>query len=118
MVSQTPKVSVIIPVYNVTRYIGETLNSLRSQTFRDFETILVNDGCPDTENLEKALLPWRGEVLYLKSGKWASVSTSRNTGIQASRGEYIALLDGDDIWEPDYLKVQTSLLDANPDIDV
>lgn len=114
----SPKVSVIIPVFNVTKYITDTLDSLRAQTFRDFETILVNDGCPDTENLEKVLIPYRDEIIYLKSGKWASISGSRNTGIAASTAPYIALLDGDDVWEPDYLSVHVGMLEANPAIDL
>jgi glycosyltransferase involved in cell wall biosynthesis len=116
MSNSSPKVSVVIPCYNVTRYIGETLDSLRAQTFRDFETILVNDGCPDTENLERVLEGYRDEIVYLKSGKWASISGSRNAGINKSSATYIALLDGDDAWEPDYLKIQVDILDADPDI--
>src|SRR5277367_135614 len=113
-----PKVSVIIPVYNVTKYIKETLDSLRAQTFRDFETILVNDGCPDTGNLEKTLQPYWDEIKYIKSGKWASISSSRNTGIGASAAPYVAFLDGDDAWYPEYLSVHVGILDANPEIDI
>src|SRR5580658_691870 len=106
---QPPMVSVVIPCYNATQYIPDALNSLRAQTFRDFETILVNDGCPDTENLERALEPYRGEIVYLKSGEWASISGSRNRGINASRARYISLLDADDIWEPEYLGVLVAM---------
>jgi glycosyltransferase involved in cell wall biosynthesis len=113
-----PQVSVIIPVFNVTKYIAETLDSLRAQTFRDFEIILVNDGCPDTDNLEKALKPYEKEIRYLKSGKWASISGSRNTGIAASQAAYIAFLDGDDAWEPDYLRVHVGMLEADPGADL
>lgn len=112
----TPLVSVVIPCYNATVYIPDTLNSLRAQTFRDFEIILVNDGCPDTENLERALEPFRNEIHYLKSGRWASISESRNTGILASNARYIALLDSDDVWEPDYLQVLVGILERDPSI--
>jgi glycosyltransferase involved in cell wall biosynthesis len=114
----SPKVSVIIPVYNVTKYIPEALDSLRAQTYRDFETILVNDGCPDTENLEKTLEPYAAEVKYIKTGKWASVSSSRNTGILASQAPYVAFLDGDDTWDPEYLRVHAGMLDDDPGIDL
>lgn len=114
----TPAVSIVIPVFKVTAYIAETLNSLRAQTFRDFETILVNDGCPDTENLERVLEPYRNEIVYLKSGKWASISGSRNTGIEAAKGRYVAFLDGDDAWDPHYLEVQVGILESHPEIDV
>ena len=114
----SPAVSVIIPVYKATRYIPAALDSLRAQTFRDFEAILVNDGCPDTANLEKALEPYKDEIVYFSSGKWASVSESRNKGIEAARGRYIAFLDADDTWEPEYLAVHVKMLDADPSIDM
>jgi glycosyltransferase involved in cell wall biosynthesis len=109
-------VSVVIPCFNATKYIPEALDSLRAQTFRDFEIILVNDGCPDTEALERVLERYRGEIRYLKSGAWASISGSRNNGIQASSARYIALLDADDMWEPDYLEVQVGILERDPSI--
>jgi glycosyltransferase involved in cell wall biosynthesis len=118
MKNSSPLVSVIIPCFNTTRYIVETLESLRAQTFRDFEAILVNDGCPDTDNLEKVLEPYQGEIVYLKSGKWASISGSRNTGMLKSRAKYIAFLDSDDAWEPDYLSYHVNMLEADPTIDV
>jgi glycosyltransferase involved in cell wall biosynthesis len=118
MSNASPLVSVVIPCYNATKYIPDTLNSLRAQTFRDFEVILVNDGCPDTENLERALEPYRDEIVYIKSGKWASISGSRNTGINASQARYIAFLDADDAWEPEYLKVLVGILEADPSIDL
>jgi glycosyltransferase involved in cell wall biosynthesis len=114
----SPAVSIVIPVFKVTPYIAETLDSLRAQTYRDFEAILVNDGCPDTENLERVLEPYRDEIVYLKSGKWASISGSRNNGIEAARGRYVAFLDGDDKWAPDYLADQIGILEANPEIDL
>src|SRR5947209_18334937 len=112
-----PKVSVIIPAYNVSAYIADALDSLRAQTFRNFETIVVNDGCPDTENLERVLQPYRDEIIYLKKEN-GGVSSARNTALLASRGEYIALLDPDDIWEPEYLEVQAGALDSRPDLDL
>ena len=118
MSNTPPLVSVIIPCFNTTRFIGDTLESLRAQTFRDFEAILVNDGDPDTENLEKVLEPYRNEIVYLKSGKWASISGSRNNGMNASRAKYIAFLDSDDMWEPDYLSYHVEMLEADPTIDV
>lgn len=118
MKNNPPLVSVVIPVFNTTRYVTETLDSLRAQTFRDFEAILVNDGCPDTENLEKVLEPYRDEIVYLKSGRWASISGSRNTAMNFSRAKYIAFLDSDDAWEPDYLSYHVNMLEADPTIDV
>jgi glycosyltransferase involved in cell wall biosynthesis len=117
MSNETPLVSVIIPCYNATRYIAEALNSLRAQVFRNFEIILVNDGCPDTEGLERALEPYSNEIRYLNSGH-VGVSGARNMGILASRARYIALLDADDWFEPDYLQVQVGILEQDPSIDL
>jgi len=116
--SKQPLVSVIIPVFKATRYIPLALDSLRAQTFRDFEVILTNDGDPDTENLERALEPYRGEIVYLKSGKWASPSGSRNNGIRASQARYVAFLDADDLWEPEYLSTHVRILESDPAIDI
>lgn len=115
--SAPPAVSVIIPAYNVTPFIGDALDSLRAQTFRDFETIVVNDGCPDSSNLERVLEPYRGEIVYIRQEN-QGVAAARNTALRAARAPLVALLDPDDMWEPEYLEVQTGLLAANPDAGV
>jgi glycosyltransferase involved in cell wall biosynthesis len=113
----SPAVSVIIPAYNVTAFIADALDSLRSQTFRDFETIIVNDGCPDSANLERVLEPYRGEIVYIRQDN-QGVAAARNTALRAARAPLVALLDPDDMWEPEYLEVQTGLLAANPEAGV
>jgi glycosyltransferase involved in cell wall biosynthesis len=115
--SSLPAVSVIVPAYNVTRFIADTLDSLRTQTFRDFETIVVNDGCPDSANLERVLEPYRGEIIYIRQEN-QGLAGARNTAIRAARAPLIALLDSDDAWEPDYLQVQTGFLTEHPQTDV
>jgi glycosyltransferase involved in cell wall biosynthesis len=112
--TSTPAVSVIIPAYNVTSFIGDALNSLRAQTFRDFETIVVNDGCPDSDNLERVLEPYRGEIVYIRQEN-QGVAAARNTALRAARAPLVALLDPDDVWEPDYLEVQTGQLASHPE---
>lgn len=112
-----PAVSVLIPAYNVTPFIANALDSLRAQTFRDFETIVVNDGCPDSDNLERALEPYRGEIVYIRQEN-QGLAGARNTGIQAARAPLVALLDSDDTWEPDYLEVQIGFFTADPRTDV
>ena len=117
MSTSVPAVSIVLPTYKVTAYIADALNSLRAQTFREFETIVVNDGCPDTENLEKVLELYRDEIVYLKQ-KNEGPSSARNTGIRAARAPLIAMLDPDDIWEPDYLEVHLAMLKAQPEVDI
>jgi glycosyltransferase involved in cell wall biosynthesis len=112
-----PAVSVIIPCYKVTAFIAEALDSARAQTFRDFETIVINDGCPDTGNLERALAPYQDEIRYIKQEN-QGLAGALNTAIRAARAPLIAFLSGDDIWEPNYLEVQVGYLEKHPEVDV
>ena len=75
---ETPKVSVIIPAYNTAPFIAETLDSVFSQTFRNFEVIVINDGAPDTAELEIALQPYLSRVRYLKQ---------ENRGLSGARND-------------------------------
>jgi glycosyltransferase involved in cell wall biosynthesis len=113
----TPLVSVIVPAYNVTAFIGDALNSVLAQNFKDYEIIVVNDGSPDTEALERTLAPYMSRIVYLKQEN-RGVSAARNTAIAAARGSLLAFLDGDDVWLPNYLEVQVALITADPTIDV
>jgi glycosyltransferase involved in cell wall biosynthesis len=108
-----PRVSVIIPAYAASRYISEALESVFSQTFQDFEVIVVNDGSPDTPQLEAALQPYADRIYYLKQPN-RGVSAARNLAMQNSCGELLAFLDSDDAWLPEYLEAQVQFLDQNP----
>jgi glycosyltransferase involved in cell wall biosynthesis len=112
-----PRVSVIIPCYNTARYVTDALDSLAAQTYRDFETIVVNDGSPDTPELERVLEPYRDSITYLVQEN-RGPSAARNTALRAARGEYVGLLDSDDYWEPEYLVTLVPELDARRDLDV
>ena len=112
-----PRVSVVVSAYQVTPYIQEALDSVFAQTFQNFELIVVNDGCPDTVSLEQALAPYFNRIVYLKQQN-GGVSAARNTGIRAARAAWLALLDGDDVWLPNYLEEQFAVLDADPTIDM
>jgi glycosyltransferase involved in cell wall biosynthesis len=113
----SPLVSVIVPAYNVAEFIGDGLNSVLAQTFTDCEIIVINDGSPDTEALERALAPYMSRIIYIKTEN-KGVSAARNTGIRAARGSLVAFLDGDDIWLANYLEVQVQRIQADPTIDV
>ena len=112
-----PAVSVIMPAYRSAAYIAEALDSVFAQTFRDFEVVVVNDGSPDTEELERALEPYRGRVVYL-SQENRGVSAARNAAIRVARAPLVAMLDPDDLWEPDYLEVQVGMMRADPTLDL
>ena len=110
-------VSVIIPAYNAAPYIKDTLDSVFAQTYQSFQIIVVNDGSPDTETLEKVLLPYRSRIVYLTQEN-RGLSGARNTGLRAATGSMVALLDADDLWMPDYLAEQTKFLREHPEYDV
>jgi len=102
MSSQGPLVSVIIPAYNAAVFIGETLTSVFNQSYSNYEVIVVNDGSTDTAELEKVLAPFRGRLVYLEQEN-KGPSAARNSAIGKARGEFVAFLDSDDTWLPDYL---------------
>lgn len=104
-----PAVSVVVPAFGVSQYIRETLESIFAQTFPSFEVLVVNDGSPDTPELEQTLQPYENRIVYLKQVN-SGPSSARNLGIRNARGEYIAFLDGDDLWEPSFLASQLELL--------
>ncbi len=107
-----PKVSVIIPAYNISEYVAETLESVFAQTFTDFEVILVNDGSADTPELKNALAPYFDRIVYAEQ-KNAGASRARNAAICLSRGELLAFLDGDDLWLPEFLAASVEYLEKN-----
>jgi len=99
----------VIPAYNVAPYIGETLDSVFDQTFTDFEVIVVNDGSPDTVELERALEPYMSRIRYIKQENLGA-GAARNEGLRAAQGEFIAFLDADDLWLPNYLDEQLKFI--------
>lgn len=106
-------VSVVIPAYNSAEYIAETLESVLAQTFRDYEIIVINDGSPDDEKLEKALAPYLHLLRYVKQENQGP-SAARNVAINHAGGKYVAFLDSDDRWLPTHLEEQLRLLESDP----
>ncbi|MDX2029387.1 MAG: glycosyltransferase family A protein [Blastocatellia bacterium] len=113
--STNPKISIIVPAYNVGPFIAETLESALAQTRRDFEVIVVNDG--STDDTEARIAPYRDRIVYLRHEN-RGVMATRNAGIAAARGAYLALLDGDDLWEPRFLESLAGMLDADAGLGV
>ena len=103
--SGRPEISIIVPVYQVEKYLNECIDSILAQTFTDFELILVDDGSPDNCPAlcdAAAKRDSRVRVIHKQNG---GVSTARNAGLDAARGEYIFFLDPDDWVEPDAAEV-------------
>lgn len=108
-----PRVSIIIPAYNTAHLIATCLDSVFAQTFQDFEAMVVNDGSPDTPELEKVLQPYIDRIVYIKQANKRAAG-ARNTAIARARGEFLAFLDSDDTWLPHHLKSQIKQFDADP----
>src|ERR1039458_8944251 len=111
-----PRVSIIIPSYNTARLIGACLDSIFAQTFQDFEAIVVNDGSPDTAELEQVLQPYLNRnpdrIVYIQQVNKRAAG-ARNTAIARARGEFLAFLDSDDTWLPNHLESQMKQFEAD-----
>ena len=107
------KFSVVIPLYNKEHYIEATICSVLSQTFQDFEVIVVDDGSAD-RSLELAR-KYECDKVRVIAQENQGVSVARNTGVLNARGKYIAFLDADDEWRPEYLATIQSLTDKYPE---
>jgi glycosyltransferase involved in cell wall biosynthesis len=108
-----PKVSVIIPSYNHGRYILQAIESVFSQTYDDYEIIVVDDG--STDNTEEAVKPYWERIRYFYKEHGGDAS-ARNFGTRKANGEYLVFLDADDLLMPKKLEIQATILDENPDI--
>lgn len=113
----TPElISVVMPVYNVEAYVAEAIRSVLNQTHKNFELIIVDDGGQDD-----SLAIARGfsdDRIRIVSQKNRGLAGARNTGIAHARGQYVALLDSDDRWDPAKLMLHAIHLRKNPDVDV
>jgi glycosyltransferase involved in cell wall biosynthesis len=108
-----PLVSVIIPTYNRADLVQEALASVKAQTYRDFEIVVVDDGGTDGTFEALAAGP---ELRVLRHPGRRGVAAARNLGVAAARGEWLAFLDSDDLWLPDKLARQIFLLEAQPEL--
>lgn len=107
-----PRVSVVVPVYNGAELVGRAIRSVLAQTFPDFELIVVDDG--STDNLAKALEQFPDlRLRRLRHTRNRGAAAARNTGIRKARGAYIAFLDSDDEWLPEMLDRQHARLEAS-----
>jgi glycosyltransferase involved in cell wall biosynthesis len=111
-------ISVVIPAYNYGQYIGEAIESLLSQTEKNWECIVVDDGSTDNTNeVVNAFCRLDNRINYIKKIN-AGLSAARNTGLEQAQGVYIQFLDADDRLEPLKLEQQKRILENNADVDI
>lgn len=110
-------VSILMPVYNTAPYLREAMDSMLSQTFTDFELIVLDDCSPD--NAEEILNTYDDpRIVRYKGEKNVGLSNVLNVGVEMAKGKYIARMDSDDVSLPDRLQVQVDYLDQHPEIDL
>ena len=107
-----PSVSVVIPTYNRRDLVQRAIQSVFDQTYRDFEIVVVDDGSTDGTG---AAVEGREQIRYLRQAN-AGPASARNLGIRHARGEFIAFLDSDDVWLPDFLAAQIDVLSRFPEV--
>ncbi|MEO8098392.1 MAG: glycosyltransferase family 2 protein [Acidobacteriota bacterium] len=116
MQPDAPRVSVVMAAYNVAPFIAEAVHSALNQTFASLEMIVVDDGSSDgTPDIVSAIADSRLRLIRLPHG---SATIALNTGVAEARGEFLALLDGDDRWHPNKLEKHVAFLDAHPTVDL
>lgn len=104
--------SIIIPLYNKSKWINDTINCVLNQTEKNFEIIVVDDG--STDGSEQIVKRIKDDRVHLYIQKNQGVSAARNKGIELAKGKYISFLDADDTWTNDYLLITKRLFDKYP----
>ena len=113
--SQKPKVSVLMPTYNTGEFLGEAIESILSQSFEDFEFIIVDDGSTDDSYRILAEYAKKDErIRIIKNDQNKGIVYSLNRGLRECRGEYVARMDADDIALKDRLEKQITAMEADP----
>lgn len=115
----TPFISICIPAYDAGRYLPETLASLRAQSFADWELLVTDDG--SAQPVESLVTHFAASVpqavTYQRHPRNLGLPAARNTGIAAARGDWVALLDSDDLWQPDHLADLVGCARTRPEAD-
>lgn len=112
MIDNNDLVSIIMPAYNVEKYISDSINSVLNQTYTDWELIIVDDNSSDNTNRE--VLKYNDKrIILLRNDKNSGAAISRNKALSVAQGKWIAFLDGDDLWEPTKLEKQINYMYKN-----
>ena len=112
---QVPLVSCVIPVWNGEKYLGEAIQSVLDQTYSNIELVIVDDG--STDGTPDVIASFTNRVTSIRQEQ-SGPAAARNTGISASKGEIVAFLDSDDIWEPSKTALQMDLLLSRKDVSI
>ncbi len=111
---ETPLVSIVMPAFNAGKYIEAAIRSVQAQTLRDWELLVLEDGSSDdTSAIVTALAAEDPRIRLLPNGENLGVARTRNRGFDLCRGQYVALLDSDDLWHPEKLETQIGLLERS-----
>jgi glycosyltransferase involved in cell wall biosynthesis len=114
-----PTVSVIMPAYNVEPYLADAATTALGQTFADLELIIVDDGSADgTGRIAEEMRRLDPERVRVVSKPNGGLSSARNAGLRVATGRFFALLDSDDLWEPEFLASQMAVFACDPNIDL
>lgn len=112
-------ISILMPVYNVEKFVTEAIESILNQTYENFELIIIDDCSTDrTANIVKDYSMKDSRVIYLQNEQNLKIVKSLNRGLKICKGEYICRMDGDDISELDRLEKKVEFLENNPSIDL
>jgi glycosyltransferase involved in cell wall biosynthesis len=112
----TPKITVLMPVYNAENYIAEAITSVLKQSFGDFELLIINDG--STDHTVKIIQSFKDPRIILLHQENRGISSALNAGLKYSRAPYIARFDADDVCYPDRLKIQYDFITAHPEYNI
>lgn len=114
----TPKLSVVIPTYQHSHVLAETLNSIKQQTYHDYEVIVVDDGNEDRDSVSSVVQNFTESfpIRIIRHEENKGLAAARNTGVVNARGVYILTLDSDDLIRPTFMERTIEVLDARPDI--
>jgi len=117
MNNNTPKITILMPVYNGEKYLKKSIESILNQTFKDFEFLIINDS--STDNSEKIIKSYADpRIIFIQNEKNIGVTKTLNRGLELATGEYIARMDADDISLTKRLNKQIKFLEANPKIGI
>ena len=106
-----PIISIITPAYNAENYISQTIESVQNQSFKDWELIIVDDCSKDyTSVLVKEFENKDPRIRMIKAPQNGGVAKARNLGLEQARGDFIAFVDSDDLWEPEKLEKQLAFM--------